>query len=326
MADLPGVGYRRAGHGPTSFLDPVRACPGDRALYRRRRPEDAARSRAPGASVDVVRSHPLSPPRHVVSSVATFAAPVRACRSGPTSRSIPSSGSGIEEVSRAGSCAALGERVRGVSVIVAKARVVDAGRCRRASCAKTPGAARVRDLVRLRRLGYRPVLVTSGAIACGLGSAGAFGSGPSGTLRTPGRSCWRWGQGVLVSTGIPELFTAPGGHPGTGVVDLGGPQAPLGSYVNARATLRRLLAWRGPDRQRERHHGHRRRSASATTTCSPRRWRSCCAPTCCCCSPIATDSTPSDPGATPARDRSPYVTGATTAGRRRRSAGRAPAA
>ena len=58
-----------------------------------------------------------------------------------------------------------------MSVIVAKvgsSTLVDAdGRLREDIL-----AARVRDLVRLRRLGYRPVLVTSGAIACGLGRLG----------------------------------------------------------------------------------------------------------------------------------------------------------
>ena len=65
-------------------------------------------------------------------------------------------------------------------------------------------AARVRDLVRLRRLGHRPILVSSGAIACGLGRLG-FGERPTALPDLQAASAV--GQGVLFQRYL-ALFSA----------------------------------------------------------------------------------------------------------------------
>jgi glutamate 5-kinase len=122
-----------------------------------------------------------------------------------------------------------------VSVIVAKvgsSTLVDAdGRLREDIL-----AARVRDLVRLRRLGYRPVLVTSGAIACGLGRLG-IRERPTALPDLQAASAV--GQGVLFQRYL-ELFTAQDETPAQ-VLLTSEDLKRRGSYINARTTLTRLL-------------------------------------------------------------------------------------
>jgi glutamate 5-kinase len=122
-----------------------------------------------------------------------------------------------------------------VSVIVAKvgsSTLVDAdGRLREDIL-----EARVRDLVRLRRLGHRPVLVTSGAIACGLGRLG-IRERPTALPDLQAASAV--GQGVLFQRYL-ELFTAQDETPAQ-VLLTSEDLKRRGSYINARTTLTRLL-------------------------------------------------------------------------------------
>jgi glutamate 5-kinase len=97
-------------------------------------------------------------------------------------------------------------------------------------------AARVRDLVRLRRLGYRPILVTSGAIACGLGQLG-IRERPTALPDLQAASAV--GQGVLFRRYL-ELFTAQGVTPAQ-VLLTSDDLERRGTYLNARSTLGRLL-------------------------------------------------------------------------------------
>jgi glutamate 5-kinase len=96
--------------------------------------------------------------------------------------------------------------------------------------------ARVRDLVRVRRLGHQPVLVTSGAIACGLGRLG-IGRRPTALADLQAASAV--GQGVLFQR-YSEAF-APHGVVPAQVLLTSADLAARTSYLNARTTLRRLL-------------------------------------------------------------------------------------
>jgi len=122
-----------------------------------------------------------------------------------------------------------------MSVIVAKlgsSTLVDAAGQLRADVLE----ARVRDLVRLHRLGHRPILVSSGAIACGLGRLG-FGERP---LALPDlQAASAVGQGVLFQRYL-ELFTAHQVTPAQ-VLLTSGDLEQRSSYLNARNTLSRLL-------------------------------------------------------------------------------------
>ncbi len=96
--------------------------------------------------------------------------------------------------------------------------------------------ARVRDLVRVLRLGHRPVLVSSGAIACGLGRLG-IRERPTALPDLQAASAV--GQGVLFQRYL-ECFAAHGVTPAQVLLT----SADLDrrtSYVNARNTLQRLL-------------------------------------------------------------------------------------
>lgn len=96
--------------------------------------------------------------------------------------------------------------------------------------------ARVRDLVRIRRQGHHPVLVTSGAIACGLGRLG-IRERPTSLPDLQAASAV--GQGVLFQR-YSEVF-APLGVVPAQVLLTSGDLAGRASYLNARTTLRRLL-------------------------------------------------------------------------------------
>jgi glutamate 5-kinase len=122
-----------------------------------------------------------------------------------------------------------------VSVIVAKlgsSTLVDADGELRTDVLE----ARVRDLVRLRRLGYRPILVTSGAIACGLGRLGIRDQP---TALPDLQAASAVGQGVLFQRYL-ELFGAHDETPAQ-VLLTSADLARRSSYVNARNTLTRLL-------------------------------------------------------------------------------------
>ncbi|MGD9570829.1 MAG: glutamate 5-kinase [Thermoleophilia bacterium] len=95
--------------------------------------------------------------------------------------------------------------------------------------------ARVRDLVRVRRQGHHPVLVTSGAIACGLGRLG-IRERPTALPDLQAASAV--GQGVLFQR-YAEAF-APHGVVPAQVLLTSGDLAARASYLNARTTLRRL--------------------------------------------------------------------------------------
>jgi glutamate 5-kinase len=96
--------------------------------------------------------------------------------------------------------------------------------------------ARVRDLVRVRRLGHQPVLVTSGAIACGLGRLG-IRERPTALPDLQAASAV--GQGVLFG----RYLAAFGPHEVTPaqVLVTSADLERRASYVNARNTLLRLL-------------------------------------------------------------------------------------
>lgn len=96
--------------------------------------------------------------------------------------------------------------------------------------------ARVRDLVRLRRLGYRPILVSSGAIACGLGRLG-IRERPAALPDLQAASAV--GQGVLFQRYL-ELFGAHEVIPAQ-VLLTSADLERRSSYLNARNTLTRLL-------------------------------------------------------------------------------------
>ena len=96
--------------------------------------------------------------------------------------------------------------------------------------------ARVRDLARVRRQGHHPVLVTSGAVAAGLGRLGI--------RERPGalpdlQAASAVGQGVLFGR-YAEAF-APHGIVPAQVLLTSSDLAARASYLNARVTLRRLI-------------------------------------------------------------------------------------
>jgi glutamate 5-kinase len=122
-----------------------------------------------------------------------------------------------------------------VSVIVAKlgsSTLVDADGQLQADVL----AARVRDLVRLRRQGHRPILVTSGAIALGLGRLG-IRERPSALPDLQAASAV--GQGVLFQRYL-ALFSAHDVTPAQ-VLLTSADLERRASYLNARNTLTRLL-------------------------------------------------------------------------------------
>lgn len=96
--------------------------------------------------------------------------------------------------------------------------------------------ARVRDLARIRRQGQRPVLVSSGAVACGVGLLG-FARRPAALADLQAASAV--GQGVLYRRYL-ELFQAHGIVPAQ-VLLTSRDLAARESYLNARTTLTRLL-------------------------------------------------------------------------------------
>ena len=96
--------------------------------------------------------------------------------------------------------------------------------------------ARVGDLVRLHRQGHRPVLVTSGAIACGLGRLGITDR-PSALPDLQAASAV--GQGVLFQRYL-ESFAAHSTLPAQVLLTSADLERRV-SYVNARNTLERLL-------------------------------------------------------------------------------------
>ncbi|HWH13346.1 MAG TPA: glutamate 5-kinase, partial [Miltoncostaeaceae bacterium] len=97
-------------------------------------------------------------------------------------------------------------------------------------------AARVRDLVRLRRQGHRPVLVSSGAIACGFRPLG-FRERPVALPDLQAASAV--GQGLLFRRYL-EAF-APHDVTPAQVLLTSADLDRRSSYVNARTTLTRLL-------------------------------------------------------------------------------------
>ena len=96
--------------------------------------------------------------------------------------------------------------------------------------------ARVRDLVRVRRQGHHPVLVTSGAIACGLGRLG-LPERPSALPDLQAASAV--GQGILFQR-YSAAF-APHEVIPAQVLLTSSDLSTRASYLNARTTLRRLL-------------------------------------------------------------------------------------
>jgi glutamate 5-kinase len=98
--------------------------------------------------------------------------------------------------------------------------------------------ARVRDLVRVRRQGQRPVLVTSGAVACGLGR---LGRAERPTALADLQAASAVGQGVLFQR-YAEAF-APHGVVPAQVLLTSADISHRTSYLNARTTLTRLLDW-----------------------------------------------------------------------------------
>ncbi|HEX2502397.1 MAG TPA: glutamate 5-kinase [Miltoncostaeaceae bacterium] len=96
--------------------------------------------------------------------------------------------------------------------------------------------ARVRDLVRVRRQGHHPVLVSSGAIACGVGRLG-LAQRPAALPDLQAASAV--GQGVLFQR-YSAAF-APHQVVPAQVLLTSSDLAARASYLNARTTLRRLL-------------------------------------------------------------------------------------
>jgi glutamate 5-kinase len=96
--------------------------------------------------------------------------------------------------------------------------------------------ARVRDLVRVRRQGHHPVLVTSGAIACGVGRLG-LAERPTAVADLQAASAV--GQGVLFERYAAAF--APHAVVPAQILLTSRDLAVRGSYLNARTALRRLL-------------------------------------------------------------------------------------
>ena len=125
----------------------------------------------------------------------------------------------------------------------------------------------VDQIVEVREAGTQVVLVTSGAVAAGLGPLGLKRRPTSLTRLQAAASV---GQGVLIHT-YQEAFASHGLAGGQVLLtpeDLVDRQR----YLNARHTLLELLSLRrGPDRQRERHGRHR--AAALRRQRPPRRPR-----------------------------------------------------
>ena len=96
--------------------------------------------------------------------------------------------------------------------------------------------ARTADLVAVLRRGHRPVLVSSGAIACGYGRLG-FRERPTAVPDLQAASAV--GQGILFHRYL-ELFAAHG-VTAAQVLLTSADLARRAGYVNARNTLQRLL-------------------------------------------------------------------------------------
>ncbi|MDH3227108.1 MAG: glutamate 5-kinase, partial [Thermoleophilia bacterium] len=97
-------------------------------------------------------------------------------------------------------------------------------------------AERVADLVEVRRRGHRVVLVSSGAIACGLGQLGATDRP---TALPDLQAASAVGQGVLFQHYV-DAFRPHGVLPAQVLLTSGDLQSRR-SYLNARNTLERLL-------------------------------------------------------------------------------------
>jgi glutamate 5-kinase len=96
--------------------------------------------------------------------------------------------------------------------------------------------ARVQDLLRARRMGHRPVLVSSGAIACGLARLG-FAARPTALPDLQAASAV--GQGVLFQH-YQKAFAPHGAIPAQVLLTTADLER-RDSYLNARNTLGRLL-------------------------------------------------------------------------------------
>ena len=94
----------------------------------------------------------------------------------------------------------------------------------------------MRDLVRVRRQGHHPVLVTSGAIACGIGR---LGMAERPTRRPDLQAASAVGQGVLFQRYAAAF--APHDVVPAQILLTSRDLAVRGSYLNARTALRRLL-------------------------------------------------------------------------------------
>ncbi len=96
--------------------------------------------------------------------------------------------------------------------------------------------ARVRDLLWARRMGHQPVLVSSGAIACGLGRLGIAGRP---TALPDLQAASAVGQGVLFQR-YQQAFAPHGATPAQVLLTTADLER-RDSYLNARNTLVRLL-------------------------------------------------------------------------------------
>src|SRR4051812_47007405 len=137
-----------------------------------------------------------------------------------------------------------------------------------------------------RARGRQVVIVTSGAIAIGM-RAMALPVRPAGMDELQAASAV--GQGRLYREYEQRLTDA--GLRSAQVLLTFFDMSARTHYLNARQTLRRLLAWDVVPVITRTTRRPPTRSRSATTTSWRRRWRSCCRPTSCCCSRIPTGST-----------------------------------
>src|SRR3954468_7879009 len=128
-----------------------------------------------------------------------------------------------------------------------------------------------------RARGRQVVLVTSGAIAIGMRTMG-LPVRPSGMDELQAASAV--GQGRLYRE-YEELLTAAGLRSAQVLLTFFDMSAST-HYVNARQTLRRLLAWDVVPVNNENDAEPTDDFSLATTTSLPHRWRSCCRPTSCC--------------------------------------------
>ena len=177
VADLPGLA---ADGTPRRRLPPraARARAGDPALRRRLRPRAGGRPPGPRA-----RGPGRPGARGRARAGRGDRAPTRPTRRPASTRPwTPRTGAGVDEL-RARVLAELAARLMAVLVVkLGSSTLVDPGGRLRDDVLE----ARVRDLVRVRRQGHHPVLVTSGAIACGLGRLG-IAERPTAAARPAGR-------------------------------------------------------------------------------------------------------------------------------------------